>query len=109
MQKAVSTDAPADGGGRLKALGRRARSFAPTRAEWGAAALSALLLVFAFPDFDLWPLAWVALVPLLFAVARRPRALQAFLLGWLTGTLFFYLSCCWLTYPMIHYAGRNSG
>lgn len=67
--------------------------------------LSALLLVLAFPDFDLGPLAWFGLVPLFFVVARRPLPRQAFLLGWLTGTLFFYSSCYWLTYPMIHYGG----
>lgn len=64
-----------------------------------------MLLVLAFPDFGLWPLAWIALAPLLAVVARRPRAPQAFLLGWTTGTLFFYASTHWLTYPMIHYAG----
>jgi apolipoprotein N-acyltransferase len=77
----------------------------PTSTEALWAALSALLLVLAFPDFGLWPLAWVALAPLLLTVAQRPRARQAFLLGWLTGTLFFYGSCHWLTYPMIHYGG----
>ena len=29
--------------------------------ELSSALLSALLLILAFPDFDLWPLAWVAL------------------------------------------------
>lgn len=77
----------------------------PTLAETSLATLSAALLVLAFPDFDLWPLAWVGLVPLLFAITRRTHAPRAFLLGWLTGTLFFYASCHWLTYPMIHYAG----
>ncbi|MCA1633758.1 MAG: apolipoprotein N-acyltransferase [Acidobacteria bacterium] len=81
------------------------RNATPTSLEALGAALSSLLLVLAFPDFGLWPLAWVGLVPLFFSVARRPRAPQAFLLGWLTGTLFFYGSCHWLTYPMIHYGG----
>jgi apolipoprotein N-acyltransferase len=77
----------------------------PAPAEIVCAVASALLLVFAFPDFGAWPLAWVALVPLLFNIARRPRNVQSFLSGWLAGTLFFYASCYWLTYPMIHYAG----
>ncbi|MGH9942470.1 MAG: apolipoprotein N-acyltransferase [Pyrinomonadaceae bacterium] len=81
----------------------------PTRGEWGLAVLSALLLVFAFPDFDLWPLAWVALAPLVFAIVRRPRPYwSSFLLGWLFGTLFFYGSCWWLTHSMIHYGGIPS-
>jgi apolipoprotein N-acyltransferase len=76
----------------------------PTLAEAFRAIASALLLLLAFPDFDLWPLAWVALVPLLFAVASRPRTPQSFLTGWLAGTVFFYFSCHWLTFPMIRYA-----
>jgi apolipoprotein N-acyltransferase len=76
----------------------------PTLAEWASAVASALLLLFAFPDFDAWLLAWVALTPLLFQIARRPRAPQSFLMGLLTGTLFFYTSCHWLTFPMIRYA-----
>ncbi len=76
----------------------------PTLAEAFRAIASALLLLLAFPDFDLWPLAWVALVPLLFAVASRPRVPQSFFTGWLAGTVFFYFSCHWLTFPMIRYA-----
>ncbi|HEX8560892.1 MAG TPA: apolipoprotein N-acyltransferase [Pyrinomonadaceae bacterium] len=76
----------------------------PTLAEAFCAAASALTLLLAFPDFDLWPLAWVALVPLLVTVARRPRLAPSFASGWITGTLFFYASCHWLTYPMIRYA-----
>jgi apolipoprotein N-acyltransferase len=76
----------------------------PTLAEAFRAVASALLLLLAFPDFELWPLAWIALVPLLFAVASRPRAPQSFFMGWLAGTLFFYFSCHWLTFPMIRYA-----
>jgi apolipoprotein N-acyltransferase len=77
----------------------------PSTAEILCAVASALLLVLAFPDFGVWPLAWVALAPLLFNVGRRPRAAQSFFSGWLAGTLFFYATCHWLTYPMIHYAG----
>src|SRR3712207_8578030 len=97
----------ADAGGvaRRRRLGltrARLRAAVPTLAEAFCAASSALLLLLAFPDFDLWPLAWVALAPLLYAVALRPRAAPSFVSGWLAGTLFFYASCHWLTYPMIH-------
>ncbi len=71
--------------------------------DTGLALLAAVLLVLAFPNFDYWPLAWIGLVPLLIAIARRSNAKRAFLLGWLTGTVFFYLSCYWLTYSMIRY------
>lgn len=73
--------------------------------DWVAAAATALLLIFSFPNFELWFLAWVALVPLLVAIARRPSPLRAFVLGWATGTVFFYITCYWLTYSMIHYGG----
>ena len=36
-----------------------------SRAEWGAAGASTLLLIFSFPNFELYPLAWIALAPLL--------------------------------------------
>ena len=67
--------------------------------------LSAFLLILSFPDFNLWPLAWVGLVPLLAAAARVPRPRQAFVLGWTWGAIFFYGSCWWLTHSMIHYGG----
>lgn len=89
---------------RVKSVKALARASVPTIAEAFRAVASALLLLLAFPDFDLWPLAWVALVPLLYAVASRPRAPQSFLTGWLAGTVFFYASCHWLTFPMIRYA-----
>jgi apolipoprotein N-acyltransferase len=67
--------------------------------------VSAAFLVFAFPDFNLWPLAWIGLVPLLLIVARKAQPWRCFLLGWLFGTVFFYGSCYWLTYSMIHFGG----
>ncbi len=76
-----------------------------SRAEWGAAGVTTLLLIFSFPNFELYPLAWIALVPLLVVIARRPNPLKAFILGWATGAVFFYTTCYWLTYSMIHYGG----
>lgn len=70
----------------------------------GLAALSAGMLVLAFPDFELWLLAWIGLVPLLFAIEREKRSVVgSFLTGWLFGTLFFAGTCWWLTYSMIRY------
>src|SRR5260370_27407100 len=81
----------------------RVRTSAPTLAELALTTLSAFLLVMSFPNFELWPLAWLALAPLLAGITRRPKPARAFFLGWLWGTLFFYGSCWWLTYSMIHY------
>ncbi len=75
------------------------------RSEWAAAGATTLLLIFSFPNFELYYLAWIALVPLLVAIARRPSPRSAFILGWAAGSVFFYASCYWLTYSMIHYGG----
>ena len=83
----------------------RARLEAPTRIEWLLAAITTSLLIFSFPNFDSYLLAWSALVPLLVAIARRPSPIRALILGWATGTVFFYATCYWLTYSMIHYGG----
>src|ERR1041384_8785222 len=76
-----------------------------SRAEWSAAGATALLLILSFPNFEFFPLAWIALVPLLVAMPQKPSPRRAFLLGWLAGTVFFYATCYWLTYSMIHYGG----
>jgi apolipoprotein N-acyltransferase len=75
----------------------------PTFAESSLAIASALFLVLSFPNFDLWWLAWIGMVPLLVVIARAPKTGRAFFLGWFWAIVFFYGSCWWLTYPMIHY------
>src|ERR1051326_7802183 len=40
-------------------------------------------------------------------IAHRPNPAKALLLGWAAGTAFFYCSCYWLTYSMIHYGGLH--
>src|SRR5947209_16859278 len=104
MDEALKLDAP-NVERRLLRVRRRVRACAPTRVEIMLAISSSALLILSFPDFNLWPLAWVGLVPLLLAVARKPQRGRAFLLGWMTGALFFYGSCYWLTYAMIRYGG----
>lgn len=77
----------------------------PTTSEWVAAGATTLLLILSFPNLEFFVLAWIALVPLLVVVARRPSPLRALVLGWAVGTVFFYTTCYWLTYSMIHYGG----
>ena len=107
MQDVISLDTRAGRGGRLRRIVARSRALAPTRAEALLAAATTLLLTLSFPDFDLWPLAWVALAPLAVAVVRAPvvRPAKAFLLGWAFGAVFFYATCYWLTHAFIHYGG----
>lgn len=80
------------------------RAAVPTLAEIALAIASAVLTILAFPDFNLAFLAWMGLVPLLLAIVMTRTAVRALILGWLWGTVFFYGTCWWLTYPMIRYA-----
>ncbi|HLA09431.1 MAG TPA: apolipoprotein N-acyltransferase [Pyrinomonadaceae bacterium] len=75
----------------------------PNPTELGWALLSALLLILAFPDYDFWPLAWIALIPLLLTISKRRSPLHALILGWIAGSVFFYATCYWLTFSMINY------
>jgi apolipoprotein N-acyltransferase len=106
VQDAIALDARRVKRRRLR-LCERARACAPTLPRLALAALSSLLLIASFPDFNLWWLAWVGLAPILCAVCAspRPRAAQAFVLGWAMGTLYFYGTCWWLTHSMIHFGG----
>src|ERR1044071_6090608 len=69
------------------------------------AVFSGLLLVFAFPDWNLWSLGWVGAAPLIMAVVREQRFWRSFLLGTVTGTIFYAGSSYWVTYSMHHYGG----
>jgi apolipoprotein N-acyltransferase len=81
-----------------------AKAKLPSPANAFLAALSAIILILAFPDFDFWFLAWFALVPLFFAVEREKQSVvKSFVLGWIFGTLFFFGSCWWLTFAPITY------
>jgi apolipoprotein N-acyltransferase len=60
-----------------------------------AAALSGVALALAFPDYQLWPLAWVGLVPLLLALRGKGTAHGA-LLGSITGAVFFQMVIWWI-------------
>src|SRR6185369_13686503 len=84
---------------------RRMKQIDFRKYEWGAAAASALLLILSFPNFEYYQLAWIGVVPLLVVIGRRPSPMRAFILGWAAGSVFFYVTCYWLTYSMIHYGG----
>ena len=63
--------------------------------------LSAILLFLSFPNANLFPLAWVALVPFFIAVRGAANGKSAFWMGYLTGFLFFagLLTAIALLYP----------
>lgn len=83
----------------------RVRAQAPSMTDSGIVIVSATLLVVSFPDFDLWPLAWLGLIPFFVVIGSKPQPLRCFILGWLFGAVFFFGSCYWLTYSMIHFGG----
>src|SRR4030095_15357215 len=92
----------------LRTIASRTHVETPALVDWTAAVASSLLLILSFPNFEFAPLAWIGLVPLLVVIARRPNPVSALILGWTAGTIFFYGSCYWLTYSMIHYGGLTA-
>ena len=67
----------------------------------GLAAFSGFLLTLAFPRWNLWPLAWGGLVPLLQAVERSRSRKEAFLFGFTAGFTFYLLSLSWLRHVTV--------
>lgn len=63
----------------------------------GPAALSALLFLLAFPPFSLWPLAFVCLIPLLFALDQAPPQ-RAFWLAGLFAVVFYAGLLHWIVF-----------
>lgn len=79
------------------------------------AGLSALLLILAFPRFDIAALAPFALAPLLVAVARtrarvagRPVWPSWFLAGWVTGIVYWAGTCYWIQFVLSVHAGMST-
>jgi apolipoprotein N-acyltransferase len=104
MQDIASGRPPSNAQG-LAANLTRFRERSPAFMDFGAAILSAVLLMLSFPDFKLWPLAGCALLPLLSVLVINQGRWRPFFVGWVFGTIFFYGSCYWLTYSMIHTGG----
>ncbi|HKS42020.1 MAG TPA: apolipoprotein N-acyltransferase [Blastocatellia bacterium] len=78
-------------------------SHTPFISNLSLAIFSGLLLVFAFPDWNLWSLGWVGTAPLIMAVVRERRFWRSLLLGSVTGTIFYTGSSHWVTYSMHNY------
>src|ERR1700733_8588031 len=78
----------------------------PLRAPfaYGAAVLSGLLYWLAFAGMDVWPLAFVAWVPLLVAMHRQ-TARRALLLGWLAGLTMNVFGFFWLQTMLQTFSG----
>lgn len=72
------------------------------RNKFFAALLSGVLLTAAFPRMGVGPVAWVALVPLLWALQGLPAA-SAFRLGLLAGGAHYLSLIYWIAYTMRTY------
>lgn len=73
---------------------------------WAAAAavLCGVCYFLAFPGMDLWPLGFVALVPLRLALlGQTPK--RAFWLGWLSGLVMISLGFYWMVQMMEQFSG----
>ena len=72
-----------------------AQSTADRVIPWVLAGLSGILLILSFPPFGIWPLAWIALVPLLRAARESDNPKAAANLGGFTGLVFYAVSLNW--------------
>src|SRR5580765_6501045 len=71
-------------------------------------ALSGLLLVLSLPKPDLYPLAWFALIPLMFVLARSSSTRSVSAAAYAAGLAFFVGVFYWMTETMIIYGGLDA-
>jgi len=68
-----------------------------------AAVISGILLALSFPRFGFSALAFVALIPLFYAVTHRDRKNSSFLVGFLAGLAFYIGTIYWVTITIERY------
>jgi len=73
------------------------------------ALLSAALLIFCFPRFNVVWFAPVALAPLLLATARERRPWRRFLLGWSAGVVYWCGVCYWVQIVLAVHGNMGAG
>ncbi len=69
------------------------------------AAISGVLFALAFPDYSIGWLSFIALAPLLIAIARSHSAWESILLGWISQTIAWLMMVPWVVRVMSHYGG----
>ena len=62
--------------------------------------LSGILLIAVFPEFNLEFFAWIALVPLFFAIKKSKDFKGSFLAGFITGIVFYAGILYWVSYTV---------
>ena len=79
----------------------------PTLWAAGAALLCGVCYFLAFPGIDIWPLGFVALIPLRLALlGQTPK--RAFWLGWLSGLTMISLGFYWMVDMMRQFSGFST-
>ncbi|MEJ2684780.1 MAG: apolipoprotein N-acyltransferase [Candidatus Sulfobium sp.] len=66
--------------------------------------ISGILVVLSFPVFDLYPLAWIAFVPLLVSLWGKSGR-QAFARGYVFGLVYFFGTLYWIYHSIDFYGG----
>jgi apolipoprotein N-acyltransferase len=67
------------------------------------AALSGAMWFLSAADWDIWPMAWVAIVPALVAIEAAPTVRRAVLLGWLSGLIANVGGFYWVTGMLVRF------
>jgi apolipoprotein N-acyltransferase len=68
------------------------------------AVATGILLVLSLPPIGIWPMAWVAFVPLMYSLSGAGMK-RGFALGWLSGAVFFLGTVYWVVNSMHNYGG----
>ncbi|MFQ5580299.1 MAG: apolipoprotein N-acyltransferase [Nitrospiria bacterium] len=76
--------------------------------RYSLAVLSGFLLCLSFPRWEFSFLAWIALLPLFFAILKQTIS-GVFFLGWITGITFFSGTLPWILFTLHNYGGIPRG
>lgn len=68
--------------------------------------LSGFLLFLSFPKFGFGLFAWVALIPLFFALKNAATVFHGFLLGFVTGMVGYIGTIYWIAYVIVNYGSQ---
>src|SRR5262249_11100078 len=96
---------PGGPGGMTRRATHRPRKRDWERSKYAVAAvLSGCLWFLACADFDIWPLAWFAALPMLYAVEKASTGRRAVLFGWIAGTVANAGGFYWITKLLTRFA-----
>lgn len=71
------------------------------------AILAGLCYTLAFPSYNLWPLAWIFVVPLLMLACEDTRPIEMFIYGMIAGIVAWAGTLYWIAYVMDTYGGMG--